>query len=155
MRTILQVNRDLIIIHQKFLKFSIKEQYKLKTNVMETQIKKTEKNDRKKIFQSVALFFSFLVLFTINVMSASNTKNPQPVNKDDENAAVAAIQKSAEHEELMTYIYMTVGFIIILGTAWFAVAGKKKKNRHEIIEKHAVVKHHPGIHDKRYGTKRS
>ena len=119
---------------------------------METFKEQSGKNGRKRIIRSCALLFSFVVLITFGVMANSaNTGNTLPASKDDEKAIVAA----AHHQELMNYIYMTLGFGVILGVAWFTVAGKKKRKNTAEGEKSHVIKHQHSTYEKRYGSGRS
>ena len=118
---------------------------------METIRIKSEKNGKGRSLKSWTLLFSFMVLFVINVMGTINTENSLPSAKDDEQATIAATQ----HQELMNYIYMGLGFAVILGVAWFTVAGKKKKTSNEVTEKNHVIKHLHSTYNKRYGSSRS
>lgn len=118
---------------------------------METLMKKNKKNGREKSLKSCALLFSFMVLFTINVMGTVNAGISLPSSKDDEKVAIAELQ----HQELMNYIYMALGFGVILGVAWFTVIGKKKRATPEDVEKNHVIKHRHSTYEKRYGASRS
>ena len=117
---------------------------------MET-LKETKKNGKEKSLKSCALLFSFMVLFTINVMGTINTENSLPSSKDDEKAAIAELQ----HQEFMNYIYMALGFGVILGVAWFTVVGKRKKVTPKDVEKNHVINHRHSTYEKRYGANRS
>ena len=117
---------------------------------METLIKKSEKNGKRRSLKTSVLLFSFMVLFIINVIGAINTENSLALSKEDEKAAVA----QAQHEEFMGYIYMALGFGAILGVAWFTVVGKKKKTGNSEKEKSPVIKQHQlSSYDKRYGSR--
>ena len=114
-------------------------------------MKKIEKKGKGKSLKSCALLFSFMVLFTVNVMGTINTENPASSSKVDEKAAIAELQ----HQELMTYIYMALGFGVILGVAWFTVVGKKKKARPQDAEKSHAINHRHSTYEKRYRANRS
>jgi hypothetical protein len=144
---------------------------------METQLNKSEKKCRKASMGYCALFFLFMVPFTINVLGDTiSAKNSSPAGKDSNNskigdsrqvwngtawvdavqendsAAVAKLAKEEAHQALMNYIYMGLGLVVIFGASWFAVVGKKGKGGHEGEEKSHVVKHHHSTFAKKYGT---
>lgn len=102
------------------------------------------KNDseRKNLSSGLALTLLFLVFFAFHGMA-------QDISSED---ALEA-QKNLEHKAFMSYVYMVVGFIVIIGIAWFSVV-KKKNGENDFSEKpHPKVKYHPhSIYDKRYGT---
>lgn len=103
---------------------------------METFIEKSSKINIKSMLKP-SLLFMFMVLSVI-----------QSVAQSDE---LAEAQKKAEHQTFMSYIYMVVGFVLIIAIAWFSV---KKKSGQTTV--HHPPHHHPGhhhsSHDKRYGT---
>lgn len=111
---------------------------------METLTKKSEKNDLKSNWSSYSLLFSFMVLFALNSMA-----------QGDENSAELLLetQKNNAHNEFMSYVYMAVGFVAVIGIALFSVL-KKKKEGNDTIQGPPVVKHHHhSSYDKKYGSR--
>jgi len=112
---------------------------------METLIKKSEKNGVKSNWSLYSLLFSFIVLFASNSMA-----------QGDENSAELLLetQKNNAHKEFMSYVYMAVGFVAVIGIALFSVL-KKKKGGSDTIQGPPVVKHHHhSSYDKKYGSSR-
>jgi len=122
---------------------------------MKTIAKKVEKNNNRRILRCYVFLFSIMLLSTINVIGQNNVNgNASSTAKDDSNTE-AEIKKEAEHQEKMGYIYMVLGFGLIMGVAWFMVAGKRKKQGSETNEHHHVARHHHGADNKKYGTNRA
>ncbi len=144
---------------------------------MKTQIKISKKNGSKRSLRSFALFFSFMVIFTIGDLgsplsagnSSHNSKNMNThaerqiwngsawvsESQFNENKAELMAQKEAEHQNFMNYVYMALGLGVVLGLAWFTQSERKKKGGFKGNESHPIVKHHHSIYDKRYGTGRA
>ncbi len=116
---------------------------------METLVKKSERKNRKSNWRIYSILFSFLVLFAINGMAESES-----VKK--ENTAKKAIedQKRIERQTFMSYVYMSVGFALIIGIAGAVSFRKRKKSATESGGNHHILKHHHSSHDKRYGSSR-
>ncbi len=116
----------------------------MKTNI-ENCPKNVVKNDFKQYWLSVAalLFFAAKGL-------AENALDP---SQD-----ATELAKNLEHQTSMSYVYMVIGFIVIIGVAWFSVVKSKGNNSSESPEHHHPNNHHHhhhNIHDKRYGTNRA
>lgn len=112
---------------------------------METLTKKTEKRGVKSNWSSYSLLFSFIVLFAINSMA-----------QGDENSAELLLetQKNNAHKEFMSYVYMVVGFLLVIGIALFSVLKKKKGGNNDTIQGPPSVKHHHhSSYDKKYGSR--
>jgi hypothetical protein len=124
---------------------------------MKTIAKKVEKNNKRTILRHYVLLFSIMLLSTISVIGQNNANgNVSSTAKDDSNTETE-IRKEAEHQEKMGYVYMALGFGLIMGIAWFMVAGKKKKQESEPNGHHPITRHthHHGIDNKKYGTNRA
>ncbi|MES2139333.1 MAG: hypothetical protein V4511_06465 [Bacteroidota bacterium] len=109
---------------------------------METLTKKSEKKGVKSNWSSYSLLFSFVVLFAVNSMA-----------QGDESSAELLLetQKKNAHNEFMSYVYMAVGFLFVIGIALFSVLKKKKGGNDTIQGPPAVKHHHHSSYDKRYG----
>lgn len=105
---------------------------------METFIEKSSKSD----IQSRLRTFSLLLMFT--VLSAL-----QSMAQGD---ALTEAQKNAEQQNLMSYIFMAVGFVVIIAIAWFSVKKKIGETGTHHHSPHHPPHHHHSSHDKRYGT---
>jgi len=141
---------------------------------MEALVKKIKKSGGKMTFRRCSLFFSLMVLLTMNVFgdTASAEKSLPATNdaatndtahsrqvwngtnwvdssQESDSAALAEAQKKADHDTFMTYFYMTLGFLAILAIAWFT-RGKEKKGEKETTVAPAVKHPHSSV-DKKYG----
>lgn len=112
---------------------------------METLTKKSEKKGIKSNWSFYSLLFSFIVLFAINSMA-----------QDDANSAELLLetQKNNAHKEFMSYVYMAVGFVAVIGIALFSVLKKKKGGNDTIQGPPAAKHHHHSSYDKKYGSSR-
>lgn len=120
---------------------------------METLLKKPEKGWKATIRYG-ALLLSFMLLFTINAISAVSAGTALISAVDAESAALAEAQKDAENQTILNYILMAVGIGVVICVSWFTGIGKKKKSGIETQERHHVVKNQHSSYDKRYGSSR-
>ena len=93
---------------------------------MEPLIKITKESTGNKILKSFALLFLFIETLPYNAAAQADTSN---ISK------VLDAKRKADHEELMSYVYMTVGFIIVIGVAWFTTSLAKKQRLKSDAEK--------------------
>ena len=104
---------------------------------METFIEKSSKSDIKSRLRTTSLLLMFTVLSALQSMAQSD--------------ALTEAQKKAEQQNFMNYVFMAVGFVVIIAIAWFSV----KKKIGETGTHHHPPHHHHHPHssnDKRYGT---
>jgi|GEM_PF-7096204 len=124
---------------------------------METVIKKIQENVEKSYLRLYSLLFSFMALVAINSMAQSDAKT---INDIKDSAAQVALeaQKSLQHETFMNYLYMAIGFCLIIGVAWFSGMKRKKGGNNTNQSSHIIKHNHRTNHssyDKRYGSSRS
>jgi carbon starvation protein CstA len=103
---------------------------------METFLEKSSKTDTKSMLKP-SMLLVFMVLSALQSMAQSE--------------AMTEVQKKAEHQEFLSYVFMVVGFVAIIAIAWFSVkkkSGESTNHHHHPVHHH----HHHGSHDKRYGT---
>ena len=62
---------------------------------------------------------------------------------------LAEAQEKAERYNMLSYIFMAVGFIAVIAIAWFF----RKTNDTEVHEHHPHPHHHHSPNYKRYGTR--
>jgi hypothetical protein len=75
------------------------------------------------------------------------TKNSSAIN-----AELAKIKEKERHDQIMSYIYMGVGFSIVIAIAWFTTALARKRQKSEDEKKAlrlAQMKHHHKPHHHR------
>lgn len=113
---------------------------------MKTAIKEYQKNVVLKVIQPTALLLTTFLLSANNALAQSNL-----ITSD----AAAETTKNLEHQTNMSYVYMVIGFIVIIGVAWISVIKSKDGSSTSDTHHHPVNHHHHDIHDKRYGTNRA
>lgn len=137
----------------------------IKNNVMEITHTKTRKMSWGSTFKGFSLIFIFF-FSALNVTFSQATDSLPPdttamasgegAGPSLENITKNLEQSAAElekirHEEIMSYIYMGVGFSIVIGIAWFTtVLARKRKRKEDEVRairmqqmKHHKPHHHP------------
>lgn len=132
---------------------------------MEITHTKAEKMSWGSTFRSFTLVFIF-IFSTLNfsfsqeadslppdtsATSSEESAGPSLENITKNLANSAAELEKIRHEEIMSYIYMGVGFSVVIGIAWFTtvLARKRKKKEDEVRAirmqqmKHHKPHHHP------------
>ena len=111
---------------------------------MKTFTQESDKIIAKNNWRFFSVFFALMVLFAFSSI-AQSTDFTQDALKT---------QEELQRNEFMSYVYMVLGFVFIIGIAWFSVKNKKEEN--DLSDKPPVLKHkqhhHHSIYDKRYGT---
>jgi|1185.fasta_scaffold05229_3 hypothetical protein len=59
----------------------------------------------------------------------------------------SAAKEVAQHEELMGYVYMVIGFGLVIAIAWFTNTRVQKRRTEEAAQKAAARHHHHHPHD--------
>jgi heme/copper-type cytochrome/quinol oxidase subunit 2 len=114
---------------------------------MKTSIENCPKNVVKTNFKYYWLSLATVLFFAATGL-AETTLTPSE--------EAAQLAKNLEHQTSMSYIYMVVGFVVIIGVAWLSVVKSKGNGSNESSEHHHTNHHHHhNIHDKRYGTNKA
>ncbi len=93
----------------------------------------------ERISKICILIFLFVGMFTTNVMA---DQGPSLENLKRNAKAAREEQQKIAHEEFMSYIYMSVGFAVVIAIAWFStVAAKKSKAANDLAKANRVIKH--------------
>ncbi|MEO6901660.1 MAG: hypothetical protein ABI315_00735 [Bacteroidia bacterium] len=80
----------------------------------------------------------------------SNSKNMFAQGEpsfDNVQKATEAARDQIRHDEIMSYLYMAIGFIAVIAIAWFTNARVQKRRSLEERNKRAGVVHHRNPHD--------
>ena len=118
---------------------------------MKTLENKIQKNVGKSNWRFYSFLFSFMVLFVINTMAQSNDNTAKNLSTGI-TTSTTDVQKDRANQEFMSYVYMGIGIVVILGLALLGVAKKKRNGNDPSVNSHVVKHHHHHHHDKRYGT---
>ncbi len=94
---------------------------KHKLKIMTTSTRTSIVNARNRVLKSCALLFSALILFSYNAM-AQDGPSLGNLNKN-----LDAAKTQMTLEEKMNYIYMSVGFALVIAIAWFSTSLAKKR----------------------------
>ena len=86
-----------------------------------------------------------------NVATAGDDSGPSIANISKNLASSSEELERIRHEEIMSYIYMGVGFSIVIAIAWFTtVLARKRKRKEDEVRairaqnmKHKAHSHHP------------
>ncbi|HET6226052.1 MAG TPA: hypothetical protein VFF27_07215, partial [Bacteroidia bacterium] len=100
-------------------------------NLME--ISKTAKRKLTK----VSLLIAANALATVNQVMAQADPSVENIQK-----TTNAAKEVARHEELMGYVYMVIGFGLVIGIAWFTNTRVQKRRNEEAAQKAASRHHH-------------
>ena len=122
---------------------------------MEKSLKKSVNNGLSGILR----VFTLLIVFVLSFVQRAQAQDSGPsLNNLKKNGAAAAAElERIKHEETMSYIYMSVGFAIVIAIAWGTTVMARKRSRREQEQKHRFVlkqqelkKHHGhGLHKAR------
>ena len=96
---------------------------------METLKLNFDKSQQKRAIRTLSSFLFMMVVFTAHAMAEVN---------------LAEEKEKAAHNELMSYVYMGVGFALVIFIAFYTtMKGKKDDKTHD---DHKVIHHHPISH---------
>ena len=116
---------------------------------MKKTLVNTFKIANRKLVRSIALLISSLILLSYNADAQDGGPSIGNLNKN-----LTAAKDQMSRQEKLNYIFMALGFILVMGIAWFStnVAKKRKLEQEELIRKRHLanthVKHNP--HDPYY-----
>ena len=98
------------------------------------------KNAKSKLTK-VSLLVVASVFATIDQSMAQSDPSVENIQKTTSEA-----KKIAQHEELMSYVYMVIGFGVVIAIAWFTNTRVQKRRTEEAAQK-AAARHHHHPHD--------
>lgn len=106
----------------------------------QTGILKTAKNK----LTSVGLLVAANVLATVNTIMAQSDPAVENIKKTTE--AAKDMKDEFAREEMMGYVYMVVGFGLVIAIAWFTNTRVQKRRNEEAAQKAAARQHHHHHH---------
>ena len=98
---------------------------------MEHQILKSGKKSTEKIVRACVFIFLSIYLSISNLMA----QGPDVSNLKNSLKAVKAEQEKIAHDEFMSYVYMCLGFSVVIAIAWFTTVAARKRSKKEAEEK--------------------
>lgn len=102
----------------------------------QTGILKTAKNKLTR----VGLLVAANVLATVNTIMAQSDPGVENIKKTTE--AAKDMKDQFAREEMMGYVYMVVGFGLVIAIAWFTNTRVQKRRNEEAAQKAAARHHH-------------
>ena len=100
--------------------------FDLKLYTMETSSTKSVKCSIRGLYKSCLLLFVF-ILSSLNRLSAQadmeGLKHSLSTLKEE--------QEKIAHEEFMSYVYMVVGFSVVIAIAWISTVKARKRSKEE------------------------
>lgn len=94
----------------------------------------------------VCLLVTANVLATVNTIMAQSNDPSAEHMKDAAKEAAKSLKEQAAHNEIMSYVYMVIGFGLVIGIAWFTNVKVQKRRNEEAAQK-AAARHHHHPHD--------
>ena len=104
---------------------------------MENSLKNSVNNGLTKISRVCSLFILFTLSFGDRLQAQSD--GPSLENIKNNTAAAAKEIEKQQHEEFMSYIYMSVGFIVVIAIAWSTTVMARKRNKRQLAEKQRYI----------------
>ena len=96
---------------------------------METSNLNFDKTQQKKAVRALSSFLFMMVVFTVQAMAEVN---------------LAEEKEKAAHNEFMSYVYMGVGFALVIFIAFYTTMKGKKEDKSN--EDNKAIHHHPITH---------
>jgi hypothetical protein len=94
-------------------------------------------------------FFCFLFITTVEKVVAQASDEPSLQHLKKNTAALREeIESEARRQEILNYVYMVVGLIIVFAVAWFSTSTAKKKSMVK-TDHHPKPIHRKGHHPRR------
>lgn len=101
---------------------------------METASRQSGNSGEQRVKRSIGLLLFSLIYSAQQLAAQADIQN---VKK-----SLSAIEKEQDrlaHEEFMSYIYMTIGFLCVIAIAWFTTAYSKKRSKREMEERQKMI----------------
>lgn len=93
----------------------------------------------------VCLLIAANVLATVNTIMAQSDPSLESPKKTID--AAKDLKEQLAHEEMMGYVYMVLGFGLVIAIAWFTNTRVQKRRNEEAAQKAAAHHHHHHPHD--------
>lgn len=107
---------------------------------METNSKQSSSTGEFKGSKSLLIFLISSILFIQRAVAQADISHLKKNLK-----AMEETQKKIAHDEFMSYVYMTVGFAIVIAIAWFSTVAARKRNEKEQDEKQKYILRQQGL----------
>ena len=104
-------------------------------------LKEISKNAKSKLTK-VGLLVAASVFATIDQAMAQSDPSVENIQK-----TTNAAKEIAQHEEIMSYVYMVIAFGVVIAVAWFTNTRVQKRRTEEAAQKAAARHHHHHPHD--------
>jgi hypothetical protein len=113
-------------------------------------------NTRVKQILRTSVLFS--LIFSLNISNLTAQDSGPSLENLKRNASettkeMEKIKAEERQKEIMSYIYMSLGFAVVIGIAWFTTVAAKKKSLKEqeermrfILKQQELKKHHGHAH---------
>ena len=112
---------------------------------METSIKQRVKCSVSRALKACLLFVFFIIsgIERLSAQDLKNLKHNLTTIKDE--------QKNIAHQEFMSYVYMVLGFSVVIFIAWFSTVKARKRSKAEAEIKAKLMQQNLA-HRKAHGT---
>lgn len=99
----------------------------------------TINNTEKKGIASLQNLAAIVVLFILSATSQLMAQGPSLGNLKKSLHDIKADQERIAHDEFMGYVYMILGFSVVIGIAWSTTVMTRNRNRKELEKKQAYL----------------
>ena len=104
---------------------------------METLLKKSVNTGPSNVSRIFALLVLFIVTSVQRIMAQDTGPSLDHLKKNS--AAAKEELEKIRHDEIMSYVYMSVGFAIVIAIAWGTTVMARKRSKREQEKKHRFI----------------
>lgn len=105
-----------------------------KSAAMETSLKNSGKRGIERFQRICSLLFLFICSTSVQLMAQADVKNLKNSFK-----TIKEEQEKIAHDQFMSYVYMALGFAIVMGIAWSTTVMARNRNKKEMEKKQAYL----------------
>jgi len=101
-------------------------------------------------FSKLGMLLIVFILSSFQKLMAQADAGPSMDHLKKNATAAAEELEKIRHDEIMSYVYMSAGFAVVIAIAWGTTIMARKRSRREQEERHRIIlknqelkKHHP------------
>jgi hypothetical protein len=102
---------------------------------MENSIQTSVTSRFAKIYKSGTLLFFFIFSSVQHILAQDGGPSLSNVKK------TLQLQEKQAHDEFMSYVYMVVGFAVVIAIAWVSTVNARKRSKAEAEAKMKILQH--------------
>lgn len=106
---------------------------------METSQKNSVNNGLSRILNVFTLLIIFILSAAQRVQAQTTDSGPSLDNLKKNSTAAAAELEKLKHDEFMSYVYMSLGFAVVIAIAWGTTVLARKRSKQELEQRQRFV----------------